>query len=143
MKRATHRFATAGEVAVISIHALVKRATFITRYLPHFFGYFNPRPREEGDGKICCFGKVAVYFNPRPREEGDRYRPCRICWCCCISIHALVKRATARPALNASIAAYFNPRPREEGDLLVLQISLRQCHFNPRPREEGDYCPST
>ena len=27
MKRATHRFATAGEVAVISIHALVKRAT--------------------------------------------------------------------------------------------------------------------
>ena len=29
-----------------------------------------------------------------------------------------MKRATARPALNASIAAYFNPRPREEGDNL-------------------------
>ena len=27
VKRATHRFATAGEAAVISIHALVKRAT--------------------------------------------------------------------------------------------------------------------
>ena len=34
-------------------------------------GYFNPRPREEGD--VLVFGFVMRFFNfnPRPREEGD------------------------------------------------------------------------
>ena len=56
--------------------------------------YFNPRPREEGDGNTAGNGKTNTYFNPRPREEGDSLTenqtlpdP--------ISIHALVKRATA------------------------------------------------
>ena len=33
-----------------------------------------------------------------------------------ISIHALVKRATAVYANNPHLLHYFNPRPREEGD---------------------------
>ena len=55
----------------ISIHALVKRAT----YMPNI--PFSP----------------ATHFNPRPREEGDQcgYIFYPVCW---ISIHALVKRAT-------------------------------------------------
>ena len=56
--------------------------------------YFNPRPREEGDSFHCLYYTVLLYFNPRPREEGDAgtnffARDLGI------SIHALVKRATA------------------------------------------------
>ena len=71
VKRATCYPTIRADARTISIHALVKRAT------------------------LCKFCKTigAVYFNPRPRKEGDRttgvllllYR---------ISIHALVKRAT-------------------------------------------------
>ena len=54
----------------ISIHALVKRATF-------YFGdavyerYFNPRPREEGDHGNTTRNRKPKHFNPHPREEGD------------------------------------------------------------------------
>ncbi len=56
--------------------------------------YFNPHPREEGDGEYVAKIQAEVNFNPRPREEGD------VCFCDAvgtveISIHALVKRATA------------------------------------------------
>ena len=38
----------------------------------------------------------------------------------CISIHALVKRATNKSIKIIRIKIYFNPRPREEGDLSGL-----------------------
>ena len=56
---------------LISIHALVKRATY-------FHEHFVVEKR---------------YFNPRPREEGDRV-PTNDDEVIGISIHALVKRAT-------------------------------------------------
>ena len=59
-----------------------------------FCANFNPRPREEGDA-VAHTGTVSdVDFNPRPREEGDlrHYYMDEIAF---ISIHALVKRATA------------------------------------------------
>ncbi len=77
--------------------------------------HFNPRPREEGDSFHCLYYTVLLYFNPRPREEGDgTLEECRE-WCR-ISIHALVKRATAEGGANNVNVFYFNPRPREEGD---------------------------
>ena len=114
------------ESIVISIHALVKRATFCQNIaIQHAIDFnprpreegdvalkvevgsepnFNPRPREEGDliyqSALVCDGN----FNPRPREEGDNYdmcqSPCRV-----ISIHALVKRATK--ILKISTGAMF------------------------------------
>ena len=57
----------------ISIHALVKRATFVLSGQYFRIMDFNPRPREEGDTHFYCF--VNYLF-----------------W---ISIHALVKRATS------------------------------------------------
>ena len=56
-------------------------------------GYFNPRPREEGD--VLVFGFVMRFFNfnPRPREEGDTFIT-EYNKTIAISIHALVKRAT-------------------------------------------------
>ena len=56
---------------LISIHALVKRATKPSDKRRPLQRYFNPRPREEGDA-------VKLLFSPR----------------FAISIHALVKRAT-------------------------------------------------
>ena len=32
---------------------------------------FNPRPREEGDGRCAVIIFFLRDFNPRPREEGD------------------------------------------------------------------------
>ena len=71
VKRATTSWKAINAKCEISIHALVKRATIIA---PNFAGCssnFNPRPREEGDLKLRLL-------------DGLTY----------ISIHALVKRAT-------------------------------------------------
>ena len=56
--------------------------------------YFNPRPREEGDGSYRDNVGAPINFNPRPREEGDRIFGDVFLQPRLISIHALVKRAT-------------------------------------------------
>ena len=48
VKRATLIECDGGKIWIISIHALVKRATSCV-YRPIGEDYFNPRPREEGD----------------------------------------------------------------------------------------------
>ena len=93
VKRATFYNYCISENYIISIHALVKRATFTAQSI-------IPRPK---------------HFNPRPREEGDAP-----------SVH--------KKGVNND----FNPRPREEGDLAIVFIFMQQKYFNPRPREEGD-----
>ena len=55
-----------------------------------------------------------------------------------ISIHALVKRATADQINPNLVISNFNPRPREEGDNDNVRYVNISKHFNPRPREEGD-----
>ena len=71
VKRATFFINGDENGMIISIHALVKRATYYERH-----GWCN----------VCD-------FNPRPREEGDSIDKMSVCRYC-ISIHALVKRAT-------------------------------------------------
>ena len=56
----------------ISIHALVKRATYYTKQYIYVQGNFNPRPREEGDLLWDVRITFKFNFNPRPREEGDQ-----------------------------------------------------------------------
>ena len=58
-----------------------------------------------------------LHFNPRPREEGDLITVLSYIITICISIHALVKRATSPAFLLICHKSDFNPRPREEGDL--------------------------
>ena len=55
----------------ISIHALVKRATYRRFYGGRLCKHFNPRPREEGDILFKSLQVGITNFNPRPREEGD------------------------------------------------------------------------
>ena len=56
----------------ISIHALVKRATYGRKWYYRLIDDFNPRPREEGDRITAKGFYQRCNFNPRPREEGDR-----------------------------------------------------------------------
>ena len=71
VKRATPTKYVGGRCPLISIHALVKRATIVNRIRDILNKHFNPRPRKEGD---AIFKKGKLNFG--------------------ISIHALVKRAT-------------------------------------------------
>ena len=116
MKRATTGNCTAYIYSGISIHALVKRATNRRALQKSTKFNFNPRPREEGDNKICGFSPRTRDFNPRPREEGDLFENGRLAFAT-ISIHALVKRATKAVILYSTNITNFNPRPREEGDV--------------------------
>ena len=123
----------------ISIHALVKRATGCTPAPIADTRHFNPRPREEGDGVSRPLAAHPADFNPRPREEGDSRLHRGLEFFSCISIHALVKRATVcAQAFAIFIKENFNPRPREEGDQILHSLSAVNGYFNPRPREEGD-----
>ena len=107
---------------------------------------------------------MAENFNPRPRKEGDN----DLVYCSCyrfISIHALVKRATAyqaqtrRPpeisihalAKRATQVAFpqqqgsgnFNPRPRKEGDRLLLLFLQYPPLFQSTPSQRGRLLNST
>ena len=93
VKRATHFKKSDDLKNGISIHALVKRATRFIVYIIHLF---------------------------------------------CISIHALVKRATYKRTRTKACYRHFNPRPREEGDRRTAIPTISAGNFNPRPREEGD-----
>ena len=115
VKRATRRTTPQDDYLSISIHALVKRAT----------GAKSPKRLRKH------------YFNPRPREEGDKNTMAKM-YTLDISIHALVKRATFLRKKQAYDVTYFNPRPREEGDSPALFPVPINPNFNPRPREEGD-----
>ena len=77
VKRATAVYQSKQGLFDISIHALVKRATYGAGKVSVGLGDFNPRPREEGDKAHC----QELPFQP-------------------ISIHALVKRATYSPHLG-------------------------------------------
>ena len=93
MKRATYNLGFFFILNVISIHALVKRATCDGLGIFKSYKDFNPRPREEGDLGYLVTCKMQNDFNPRPREEGD-----------------------VLDRLKKEMLKYFNPRPREEGD---------------------------
>ena len=78
---------------IISIHALLKRATFLTHKITPSVEDFNSRSPEESD----------LIENVLSDKES-------------ISIHALLKRAThIMPHLNI-YASHFNSRSPEESD---------------------------
>ena len=80
--------------SVISIHALVKRAT-----CP------NCGAKMDKEISIHALVKRATIVAVRDYIVQN------------ISIHALVKRATKIPCKTSLFICHFNPRPREEGDL--------------------------
>ena len=81
------------ETLAISIHALVKRATYYKQTVQPY----------DLISIHALVKRATMYLIPRLAYTA-------------ISIHALVKRATRQQAHGKSIGLYFNPRPREEGD---------------------------
>ena len=93
MKRATPAHMMSWYTFVISIHALVKRATPQSNKTAQRAGDFNPRPREEGDDWEANFPDmydISIHALVKRATDTDSIH----CDIAPISIHALVKRAT-------------------------------------------------
>ena len=107
-------------ISLISIHALVKRATHCFEMLPLVSFLFQSTPSWRGRPPQPTDIRLPANFNPRPREEGDI-------------------------VINSYLVAgmYFNPRPREEGDILrILQLQL-PLRFQSTPSWRGRLHPNT
>ena len=90
---------------MISIHALVKRATTPPKLYVTFLQISIHALVKRATSETFNTLSIRFYFNPRPRKEGDRKRSC----CTgntAISIHALVKRATVERDGQAKIAEF-------------------------------------
>ena len=150
-----HRF-----LLYVSIHALLRRATWFARGSLIWKQSFNPRPPAEGDTRFTIPAPSGSSFNPRPPAEGDGYgygyggafacfnpRPpaegdCRSaasCSCVQVSIHALLRRATSFLLFLPSPTKFQSTpscggRRGEAG-----RFGLVLCCFNPRPPAEGDH----
>ena len=124
---------------IISIHALVKRATFFIYICSFFIFYFNPRPREKGDFGTLRLWRILRYFNPRPREKGDDENGMQYISDCCISIHALVKRATDEFQDTSQIQYISIHALVKRATILFMSADKNSFYFNPRPREKGDF----
>ena len=66
VKRATDWEANFPDMYDISIHALVKRATIVNALTFAAVGYFNPRPREEGDAHPRKLNLHKILFQSTP-----------------------------------------------------------------------------
>ena len=76
-----------------------------------------------------CSYRIRRNFNPRPHEEGDLNNLNRTAYSTTISIHALMKRATARSGSISFTISDFNPRPHEEGDR-TENLAVRQAFIS-------------
>ena len=100
---------------VISIHALVQRATaqpLPLNPIPKFQSTLSYRERRIGKNDGSSGG---IDFNPRSRTESDRRRTCPLV-----------------PSFD------FNPRSRTESDETVFNEYRVIYNFNPRSRTESD-----
>ena len=117
VKRATKCYDLCCGFDIISIHALVKRATIYFDCIANFNGHFNPRPREEGDYTVCAYIIIKINISIHALVKRATVRSVAFSSDIEISIHALVKRATLVIFAIQNLIKNFNPRPREEGDL--------------------------
>ena len=95
---------------LISIHALVKRATL----------------NKKVDNLIQLISIHALVKRATEGKKKNAYG-----WI--ISIHALVKRATIKLLSVCERQCYFNPRPRKEGDVLVMIYGQSGTGFQSTP----------
>ena len=111
VKRATYAIRGDRPSILISIHALVKRATSSSSDDFTTSIYFNPRPREEGD---LCHGRGKIYYRfISIHALVKRATACVKRWenFTGISIHALVKRATWHTSARLPVTSRFQSTP--------------------------------
>ena len=125
MKRATLCFKYFVLYNIISIHALVKRAT---KLLPFSVAKIGISIHALVKRATLCF-KYFVLYNiisiHALVKRATKLLPFSVAKIG-ISIHALVKRATRRVIANIYGGLYFNPRPREEatGSKQIFRICM-------------------
>ena len=110
VKRATTAFQLVERYQSISIHALVKRATRNKQYAENtvYISIHALVKRATDYMAICAFNVN-------------------------ISIHALVKRATLLKRIVIRWRNHFNPRPREEGDNRTITAIAILSKFQSTP----------
>ncbi len=158
MKRATNTARPVRIFGGISIHALMKRATYglsfstvrrrfqstpSWRGRPRwqmrrlFWKWFQSTPSWRGRLTFAQSSSVASTFQSTPSWRGRRVSSI------CIS---LISEFQSTPSWRGRLhrwlirysKRYFNPRPHEEGDRFSIQAVVILSNFNPRPHEEGD-----
>ena len=113
------------------------RGRLVCVMLAYYAVTFQSTPSWRGrHGNKNDISNPKLYFNPRPREEGDPIM-FNVSVGQCISIHALVKRATAVPVVFIDKFNDFNPRPREEGDLFCARFAKYCWKFQSTPSWRG------
>ncbi len=92
-KRATQQIKRINKRLEISIHALAKRAT-LKKYSQMMRLLFQSTPSQRGRRSLFVVSVFGMPFQSTPSQRGRRDFFMRIYNACCISIHALAKRAT-------------------------------------------------
>ena len=148
------------QTAVISIHALAKRATVRVTSNAQRNTNFNPRPRKEGDYRSYLYRALRALFQSTPSQRGRLASVIGVSAKTVISIHALAKRATEVSKINgiltlisihalakrATLLLYlhfcllplFQSTPSQRGRQKLPTNTIQILYFNPRPRKEGD-----
>ena len=115
----------------------MKRATADVSRSPIKLGYFNPRPREEGDiisAINVAEENISIHALVKRATDWEANFPDMYD----ISIHALVKRATkGTNPVKSNLAISIHALVKRATLDLHMRLCLRR-YFNPRPREEGD-----
>ena len=100
----------------VSIHALVKSATIQRWQHDPDTHCFNPRAREERDLPSEPLHQRTRCFNPRAREERDLFLQKPLAHHFCFNPRAREERDHPRPPTSGACHC-FNPRAREERDV--------------------------
>ena len=69
----------------------------------------------EREDNMIVIGAISIHALVK-RATACKILPCAVL---SISIHALVKRATGIFGFSTRFIIHFNPRPREEGDYII------------------------
>ena len=132
VKRATYLTGNQTASNAISLHALVKRATG-TASRASISGCISihalVKRATSSSHKTPTSRQISIHaLVKRATVAGDVQ-----CMLSVISIHALVKRATTQIGRPPKLFIYFNPRPREEGDFIdkALRTALLQFQSTP------------
>ena len=125
------------QTAVISIHALAKRATVRVTSNAQRNTNFNPRPRKEGDYRSYLYRALRALFQSTPSQRGRLASVIGVSAKTVISIHALAKRATEVSKINGILTLIsIHALAKRATLLLYLHFCLLPL-FQSTPSQRG------
>ena len=99
---------------------------------------FNPRPRKEGDSRFIVYiiTYLCISIHALVKRATDNFAKVKLTLL--ISIHALVKRATLRCIPYAPSGVISIHALVKRATFCQNMATQQAIDFNPRPRKEGD-----